>query len=1201
MARAVLPKLEKAATDAPPPEETKVFLSYSRKEVATLQLIADALITHPEFQPDFDKAEHDPDKVGAGISADEPWWQRLEQMIAGAEAMVFLVSPHSAASKVCDEEIAYAQRLGKRIIPVLAGAVDFAKLPPKLNSLNIAIDFTESGPGFDAALAHLIRVLSVNAAWLREGRRYTERAADWDRKGHPKGGLLPTGAFEEAEAWAARRPKNESEPGELFTAWIAASRANIQEQLARERRQIRRAQIWQAAAALILVGGFAALAHAGLFLVSEQRAFAKSKSLTLARTADRLLADGDPRRALLLSILASRETALAPSTPEAQASFASSAQALKQLIVIKHKSPVIGAVFSNDETLILSWDVDNTVQLWNVATGTQVGSTIQHESDDLSYLFDGEAAERFGAALSADSNRIFTWADGTVRVWGVSTGKQIAHSPLLDHPIWGAKLFNDGSRILTWDLDGVASVLDTTTGKQLSATTAHNMYVSGAIISNDDTRILSWGGDNEVRLWDVAPGAEVGRVFVHDYDVEGARFSKDESKILTWSGEVQYGEEIVTSKGDARLWNARTGRQIGPALLHKGPVLGATFSENESLVLTWSGDGTARIWSAETGEQIGPGWRHEDTVNGAAFSKDETRILTWSEDGTARIWEAGSGVRNDLVLLHEDNVVGASFSDDDAYVLTWSDDNTARLWDTSTGVQIGSSLQHEGPVSGATLSSDENHILTWSRDGTVRVWDAAADSQVGPLLSHELDLNGATLSNDERHLLSWGGDFEAGTGAAQLWNVATGNQIDLLSGSYVKGAKFSKDNSKVLTWGGQYDKKIGTAQLWDSSTGSPIAPSLQHNGFVIQAQFAKDETLIFTRSTDDTARLWDVTTGAQKAAVSRPNLGGAAISKNGDVIITWTYATSNDHAIWLHDPVTGHRAGPPIEHKDSVQGAIFSNDNTKILSWSDDGSLRLWDTAKRKQIVPDLLHDGSVLSAAFSRDETNIISRSADNAVRIWNAETGTQIGPTLQHEGFVFGATYSKDESHILTWSRDETENAWSVQIWNAGKGDRAGPALQHFDDVYGATLSSDETRVLTWSRDGNIRLWDTATGVQIGPALQHPRFAWSAMFSKDETRIISVGNGDTSSIRFWDVSWAMRKLITPKDLAYVCQKKLLGSVAITSTGSEAPLTRLIDDETVQAAPILRGREGEDVCAAQQLPWWDEPLQLIIDWAGME
>lgn len=668
MARADNTKSDKVAPGAPPPEETKVFLSYSRRDAETLQRIADALIAHPEIQPDFDKAEHDPDKVGAGISADEPWWQRLEQMIAGAEAMVFLVSPHSAASKVCDEEISYAQRVGKRIIPVLAGTVDFAKLPPKLSSLNIAIDFTESGPGFDAAMAQLIRVLSVNAAWLREGRRYTERAADWERKGRPKGGLLPSGAFEEAESWAARRPKNEPEPGELFTAWIAASRANIQEQLARERRQIRRARIWQAAAALILVGGFAALAYAGWFLVSEQRAFARSKSLMLARTAERFAEAGDHRRALVLSILASRESALSPTTQEAWEVYSSSVRSMKQTLALAPESGVVGAAFSNDETRILTWSHDNTARIWDAGTGAQIGSGLHH-NDFIS-----------GAAFSQDDSRILTWSgDGTARIWNADAGVQ--NGP----------------------------------------TFQHKRAISRAVFSNNESRVLTSSWDHTAQLWNAATGDRIGPAFQHRLALYGAAFSKDETRILTWSDDRT-----------ARIWDVATGAQVGPALQHEGGVYGPVFSKDESSILSWSKDGTVRLWNSATGAQIGPALQHESAVSGAIFSKDETRILTWSNDNIGRLWEADTGTLLGPAFQHQNAVLGAVFSNNGARILSWSEDGTARLWSSATGAQIGPALQHETVVVGAVLSKDETRILSWSDDGTARIWDMQQAMTVTP-------------------------------------------------------------------------------------------------------------------------------------------------------------------------------------------------------------------------------------------------------------------------------------------------------------------------------------------------------------------------------------------------------------------------------------------------------------------------------------
>ncbi|MDV7393867.1 hypothetical protein RZS08_20985, partial [Arthrospira platensis SPKY1] len=82
-------------------------------------------------------------------------------------------------------------------------------------------------------------------------------------------------------------------------------------------------------------------------MVTGQRNLGRAQSLTLARTAERFAESGDYLRALRLSILAARENALMPSTPEARAALSSNAQAWRLVMEARgHGGPVTGAVLS---------------------------------------------------------------------------------------------------------------------------------------------------------------------------------------------------------------------------------------------------------------------------------------------------------------------------------------------------------------------------------------------------------------------------------------------------------------------------------------------------------------------------------------------------------------------------------------------------------------------------------------------------------------------------------------------------------------------------------------------------------------------------------------------------------------------------------------------------------------------------------------
>jgi WD40 repeat protein len=118
-------------------------------------------------------------------------------------------------------------------------------------------------------------------------------------------------------------------------------------------------------------------------------------------------------------------------------------------------------------------------------------------------------------------------------------------------------------------------------------------------------------------------------------------------------------------------------------LQHDDGVTQAAFSHDGRLVVTASQDQTARIWDAATGKPMGPAFQHEGAVLDARFSPDGLLIATGCEDAAARLWNVATAELLVPPLEHSLSVRHVAFSPDGQWLLTASWDKTARLWHVS--------------------------------------------------------------------------------------------------------------------------------------------------------------------------------------------------------------------------------------------------------------------------------------------------------------------------------------------------------------------------------------------------------------------------------------------------------------------------------------------------------------------------------------
>ncbi|HYP98201.1 MAG TPA: TIR domain-containing protein [Polyangiaceae bacterium] len=102
------------------------FISYSRKDTDFVRRIHDALVAR----------NHETWVDWEGIPPSAEWMREIVVAIDAATAFVFVMTPASLASKVCQEELAHALGQNKRLIPIAPCDLEAAVVPEALSRLN---------------------------------------------------------------------------------------------------------------------------------------------------------------------------------------------------------------------------------------------------------------------------------------------------------------------------------------------------------------------------------------------------------------------------------------------------------------------------------------------------------------------------------------------------------------------------------------------------------------------------------------------------------------------------------------------------------------------------------------------------------------------------------------------------------------------------------------------------------------------------------------------------------------------------------------------------------------------------------------------------------------------------------------------------------------------------------------------------------
>ncbi len=500
-----------------------------------------------------------------------------------------------------------------------------------------------------------------------------------------------------------------------------------------------------------------------------------------------------------------------------------------------HSSGVTAATVTPDGRYIISGSADQTLKVWELASGREVRTLAGHGSGICAVTVTPDPDGRYVISGSYDQ---------TLKMWELASGREL-HT-MKGHARWvrAITITSDGRYAISGSGDWSLKVWDLANGQEVCTFEGHSAEVTSVVVTPDGLHVISASRDQTLKMWELKSGQAVHTLRWHHHWVTAATITPDGYYII-----------FGFTDNTLRMWELANWRELRVLEGHRGSVTAVTVTPNGRYIISGASDDTLKVWKLESGQAVQTLEGHSDSITAVVVTPDGHRVISGSDDHTLNVWELERGREVSVLEGHSNRVTAIIVTPDGRYVITGSDDNTLKVWGLKSRREVRTLTGHSDSVTAITVTLDSRFVVSGSRDLTLKVWDLDSGREVRMLKGHHHSVTAVAVTPDGHHVISGSEDH-----TLRVWELNSEREVRTLNDhhGWVTAVAVTPNGRFIISGSGSDMLKV-----WELSSGREVLTLEGHNNSISTVVVTLDGYHIISGSWDGTLKVWELSSGQE--------------------------------------------------------------------------------------------------------------------------------------------------------------------------------------------------------------------------------------------------------------------------------------------------------------------------------------------------